>query len=152
MSEQKTGSGPLARLAPNEVETLLACGARRQFRVDQTVLEQGRVNASLFIVTRGVLHVRRVAERKQVLLGRLEAGSFFGEVSLFDPGATTASVVGASTGEVVELHRSHIEAFGAANPAALARFLTGVLEEMSRRLRRTDDRLGEAIFWGGVLR
>ncbi|MGD9762129.1 MAG: Crp/Fnr family transcriptional regulator [Candidatus Binatia bacterium] len=151
MSEQKR-VGALSRLTADEIEGLLSCGTRRPFRVDEVVLEQGRMNASLFIVVRGVLHVRRMAERKQVLLGRLEAGSFFGEVSLFDPGATTAAVVGASNGELVEIRREHLDAFGATQPAALARFLTGVIEEMARRLRRTDDRLVEAIFWGGLMR
>ncbi len=152
MADQETAVGALGRLSREEVDQFLSAGTRRLFRVDEVVLEQGSTNASLFVITRGVLHVRRHAEKKQVLLGRLEAGSFFGEVSLFAPGPTIAAVVAASTGELVELSRHQIEAFGAANPAALVRFLTGVLEEMARRLRRTDDRLVEAIFWGGLLR
>jgi hypothetical protein len=38
------------------------------------------------------------------------------------------------------------------HPAGAAQLLAGILEQTARRLRRTDDRLVEAIFWGGLLR
>jgi CRP-like cAMP-binding protein len=143
---------PLARLAPAEVDALLAAGTRRAFRVDETVLEQGVTDPSLYIVTAGVLHVRRRAEGRQVLLGRVEPGGFFGEISLFDPGPTTAAVAAASNGELVQLSRTQLQDFAESNPAIVVNVLIGLLEGMAQRLRRTDERLVEAIFWGGLMR
>ncbi len=147
-----TLSGPLARLAPPEVETLLAAGTRRPFRVDQVVLEQGTPAASLLVVTTGVLHVRRHAEGRQVLLGRVEPGGFVGEISLFDPGPTTASVVAATNGELVELTREQLQQLAERHPGVVVNLLVGLLEGMAQRLRRTDERLVEAILWGGLMR
>jgi CRP-like cAMP-binding protein len=143
---------PLSRLAPAEVDALLAAGTRRSFRVDEVVLEQGVTDPSLYIVTAGVLHVRRLAEGRQVLLGRVEPGGFFGEISLFDPGPTTAAVVAASNGELVQLTRPQLQDLAVSGPGIVINVLIGLLEGMAQRLRRTDERLVEAIFWGGLMR
>ncbi|HSP97068.1 MAG TPA: cyclic nucleotide-binding domain-containing protein [Candidatus Dormibacteraeota bacterium] len=143
---------PLSRLDPSEVEALLAAGTKRTFRVDEVVLEQGVTDPTLYIVTNGVLHVRRQAEGRQVLLGRVEPGGFFGEISLFDPGPTTAAVVAASNGEMVQLSRAQLQDFAQRSPGIVVNVLVGLLEGMAQRLRRTDERLVEAIFWGGLMR
>jgi CRP/FNR family cyclic AMP-dependent transcriptional regulator len=143
---------PLSRLDPSEVEALLGAGTKRTFHVDEVVLEQGVTDPTLYIVTNGVLHVRRQAEGRQVLLGRVEPGGFFGEISLFDPGPTTAAVVAASSGEMVQLSRAQLQDFAQHSPAIVVNVLVGLLEGMAQRLRRTDERLVEAIFWGGLMR
>lgn len=143
---------PLSRLQPEEVDALLAAGTRRSFKVDEVVLEQGVTDPSLYIVTAGVLHVRRLAEGRQVLLGRVEPGGFFGEISLFDPGPTTAAVAAASNGELVQLTRAQLQELAERSPAIVINVLIGLLEGMAQRLRRTDERLVEAIFWGGLMR
>lgn len=143
---------PLSRLEPTEVDALLAAGTRHGFRVDEVVLEQGVTDPTLYIVTQGVLHVRRRAEGRQVLLGRIEPGGFFGEISLFDPGPTTAAVAAATNGELVKLSRAQLQDFAQRSPAIVVNLLVGLLEGMAQRLRRTDERLVEAIFWGGLKR
>ena len=143
---------PLSRLDPSEVDALLSAGTKRSFKVDEVVLAQGVTDPTLYIVTQGVLHVRRQAEGRQVLLGRIEAGGFFGEISLFDPGPTTAAVVAATNGELVQLSRDQLQNFAERSPGVVVNVLIGLLEGMAQRLRRTDERLVEAIFWGGLKR
>lgn len=116
------------------------------------MLPQGHHSASLFIVQDGLLHVRRRSKGHDVLLGRLEPGSVFGEVSLFDPGPTTASVRALSDGVLLAITREHLEAFAATNPAAAILIFTGIIGEMARRLRRADEQLIDSIMWGGLLK
>jgi CRP-like cAMP-binding protein len=99
-----------------------------------------------------VLHVRRRAEGRHVHLGQLDPGSFFGDISLFDPGPTTADVIGVRAGNLIELDGALLDLFMLEHPAAAACLLRFLLEEMAQRLRHTDERLVEAIFWGGLLR
>lgn len=115
------------------------------------ILNQDQLNSTLYVVMKGLLHVRRYAKGRQVLLGRLGPGSFFGDMSIFDPGPTSAAVVATSEGQLIEITNAHLERFKQVRPAAAAELLTGLLELMAQRLRRTDDRLVEAIFWGGLL-
>lgn len=153
MTEPHDWVGPLSQLKPADREALLASGRRRVFRVDEVVLGQGSRNASLFVITQGVLHVRRrSAEGRRVLLGRLQPGSCFGEISVFDPGPTTADVVAVTAGELVEIRREQLDAFARSHPEALVQLLAGLIETMAQRMRHTDDRLVEAIFWSGLLR
>ena len=152
MAEDKKLLGPLARLSEDDVVALLECARQRTFRADEVILEQEQLNSSLFVVMKGLLHVRRYAKGRQVLLGRLGPGSFFGDMSIFDPGPTSAAVVATSEGQLIEIRSSDLERFKQVRPAAAAELLTGLLELMAQRLRRTDERLVEAIFWGGLLK
>jgi CRP-like cAMP-binding protein len=152
MAEDKKLLGPLARLSEDDIISLLECAQQRSFRPDEVILEQDQLNSSLFIVMKGLLHVRRYAKGRQVLLGRLGPGSFFGDMSIFDPGPTSAAVVATSDGSLIEIRSADLDRFKQVRPAAAAELLTGLLELMAQRLRRTDERLVEAIFWGGLLK
>lgn len=146
------GCGLLAPLSEDDLHALLDCTIRVPFRKDQEVLRQGQHNASLFVVQQGTLHVHRHAKGHRVFLGRLEPGSVFGEISLFDPGVTTATVSGVSDGAVIEIRREHLERFAELRPPAGVRLMLGLLEQMAQRLRTTDERLIDSIVWGGLLK
>jgi CRP-like cAMP-binding protein len=152
MADKMKLIGPLARLSDDDVTALFECSAPRSFRVDEVILEQSQMNSSLYVVLDGLLHVRRYANGRQVLLGRLGPGSFFGDISIFDPGPTSAAVVGVSAGRLIVISDEQLQRFSQMRPSGAAGLLTGLLELMAKRLRRTDDRLIDAIFWGGLLR
>lgn len=145
-------TGCLAALTPEDMRAFLNCADRMVFRTDQEIVRQGQHNASLYIVQSGILHVRRHAKGHDVLLGRLEPGSFFGEISLFDPGPTTASVRAVADGVAMQIRREHFDHFMAELPEAGAKVLTGIVAEMARRLRRADEQLMDSIMWGGLLK
>ena len=58
----------------------------------EKILEEGKPVSNFYLVCDGVVHVRRLAQKREILLGRLGAGMFFGEINLFDPGIATASI------------------------------------------------------------
>jgi len=144
--------GLLRELSDADLEVLAECSNRVRFTTDQEILGQGHHNASLFLVEDGLLHVRRAAKGHNVLLGRLEPGSFFGEITLFDPGPTTATVRAVSDGGLIELRRDQLDQFRGRCPAAGSQILVGILEQVAARLRRTDERLIDSIMWGGLLK
>lgn len=142
----------LARLSPTDRQALLECGERVAYRVEQEIVSQGGTNGAIFFVLEGLAHVRRKVGRREILLGRLEPGGFFGEVTLFDPGPATASVRAVSDVSLLRLERAQLERFIAASPVGGASLLLGLMEEMATRLRRADNRLSDAIVWGGLLK
>ena len=146
------GIGFLSTLSEGDLRALLAGATRVPFRKDQDILTQGQRNASLFIVQEGLLHAARTAGGKQVFLGRLEPGAFFGELSLFDPGPTAATVHATSDGILLEISRSCLDAFIAEHPAAGAELLRHILHDVAHRLRSADERLADSVLWGGLLR
>jgi CRP-like cAMP-binding protein len=154
MPEQKVASsvGLLSSLSESELRALLAGAKRLPFRKDENILRQGQSNASLFVLEEGLLHVVRTAGGKQVFLGRLEAGAFFGELSLFDPGPTTATVHAAEDGVLIEISRACLDNFVARHPTAGIELLRRILHDIAHRLRAADERITEAVVWGGLLR
>jgi len=144
--------GLLSDLSAADLQVLADCSERLRFRAEQEVLHQGQHNASLFLVQEGLLHVRREAKGHNVLLGRLAPGSFFGEISLFDPGPTTAAVRAVTDGDLVALHRDHFDRFLTRCPTAGGQILLRILEQMAKRLRHTDELLMDSIIWGGLLK
>ena len=154
MPEQKVANrvGFLSSLSESDLQALLAGAKRLPFRKDENILIQGQSNASLFILVEGLLHVVRTAGGKQVFLGRLEPGAFFGELSLFDPGPTTAAVHAAEDGVLIEISRACLDTFVAHHPAAGIELLRRILHDVAHRLRTADERLTESVVWSGLLR
>ena len=64
----------------------------REIAPKERILEEGTVVTHFHIVCDGIVHIRRLAQKREMLLGRLGPGGFFGEINLFDPGVATASI------------------------------------------------------------
>ncbi|MBY5710563.1 mechanosensitive ion channel family protein [Rhizobium leguminosarum] len=69
-------------LTEDEKETLAASMTRRTFKKDAILIEQGDTVASLMIVRSGALIATRQEGHKDVELGRLAPGDYFGESGL----------------------------------------------------------------------
>src|SRR5437016_1041841 len=78
-------------LTDSELESFANLLTMREAREGERILEEGTIVNHLYIVCDGVVHVRRLAQTKEMLLGRFGVGAFFGEINLFDPGTATAS-------------------------------------------------------------
>src|SRR5689334_16042412 len=64
----------------------------REVKPGERIIEEGTPVHALYLVEKGIIHVRRLAQKREMLLGRLGPGAFFGEINLFDPGVATASI------------------------------------------------------------
>jgi CRP-like cAMP-binding protein len=142
--------GLLSKLAPRELESLLKGAKQVSFESGEEVLPQGTMNGSLFIIESGVLHARRTGGRRSVLLARLEPGTFFGEMSLFDAAPTSASIQGVDAGTLVQITRDCLNDFIEKHPRAAADLLQKILKGVARRLRMADDRVTNALMFGGL--
>ena len=111
------------------------------------IVEEGSPMQQLCIVTDGIVHVRRIAQKREMLLTRLGPGGFFGEVNLFDPGVATASVYAMKPTQLAVLDHESLRQHLAANPAAGYKVVTAMMQEMSRRLRQTNSRLVHSAYW-----
>lgn len=135
----------LSDLSTEQRAALETFARRRQFDKDDVILRQGQRNSSLFIVRSGLLHARMRVDDVDTMLGRLEPHSFFGEISVFDPGATSATVIALTRGELIQIERDQLLRFVETHPAAGARLLMRLLQVIAQRVRNTDDRLGDAL-------
>jgi CRP-like cAMP-binding protein len=142
--------GLLDKIPPRELEALIKEAKRIVFKAGDEILSQGQVNGSLYIIEEGVLHARRSGGRRSVLLARLEPGTFFGEMSLFDAAPTSASIQAISDGSIIQITRDCLNSFIAKHPKTGADLLQRILKGIARRLRMADDRVTNALLFGGV--
>jgi CRP-like cAMP-binding protein len=122
----------------------------RNFAPREQIIEEGTPVSALYLVCDGVVHIRRLAQKREMLLGRLGVGGFFGEINLFDPGVATASIYAMKPTQVAFVDYESLRTFMAANPATGYKMLSAMMTELSRRLRQTSARLVNASYWSNA--
>ena len=108
---------------------------------DQILIHEGKEQDSLYFVISGVLHVHTDTKDKRTLVARVTTGETLGELNLFDPSTASASVTAKEFSQVWKANREDFEQFKASYPSAAAELLAGILREMSKRLRRMNEKL-----------
>jgi CRP-like cAMP-binding protein len=150
-ADQPVSFGLLSTLSDEDLWSFFECGIRKVLKKNEEVLQVGQRNGSLYVVMEGALRILRKIENNEVSLGHLEPGSFFGEISLFDPGPATATVRAAGRSVVVEIRRKHLDHFIEMKPGPGTKVLLALLEDMARRFRHTDERLKDMFLWRNVV-
>ena len=125
----------LGTLSGRQLKSLAKWVKVREYNEGETIVKRGEGGLGLFLILEGAAEVRRGNRR----LARLGVGQFFGEMTLFDDQPRSADVVALQTAKCAVLARWEFWGFAMTQPVVLR----GVLEEMTRRLRETDQALSE---------
>ena len=137
----------MRELNDSELAAVAALFTLRTAKNKEKILQEGYPVTHFYIVCDGVAHVRRLAQKREMLLGRINKGMFFGEINLFDPGVSTASIYAMNDLKIAVCDYATLRTFMSANPATGYKIATGMMTEMSRRLRTTSARLANSIYW-----
>ena len=97
---------------------------------------------ALYLVSAGQVKVVLIGEDgREVILSVLGEGSFFGEMSLIDDQPRSATVIAMTDAGVLVLRREDFQSRLRSSPeVAIA-----LLRELSRRLRRADEKIGSLV-------
>ncbi len=127
-----------SRLTRQERAELFACMRREQVAAHQTVFWLGDRGESFFLVESGSVVVSVPNETGQhVRINTLEAGGFFGEISLLDAGPRTATVRAGTSASLLVLDRAAFHTFLRQHPGVAIEVLT----VMGQRLRANTEQL-----------
>jgi CRP/FNR family transcriptional regulator, cyclic AMP receptor protein len=97
---------------------------------------------SLFVVRSGRVKVVLIGEDgREVILGMLGVGAHFGELALIDDRPRSAHVIAMEDSGLLVLRREDFRARVESSPSVAWSLLT----ELSRRLRRADDKIGGLV-------
>lgn len=98
--------------------TELSSGLEKQaYKQGQTVLFQGEISCRLCMVQSGKVSVWIRKGKDKTKVAELEAGSFFGEISLLTPRAATATIKSEADTEIMFLTGEVVQALAKKNPA-----------------------------------
>src|ERR1041385_4102033 len=126
----------LRALTDEELADFAALLTVRECKSRERIIEEGTPVHALYLVCDGVVHIRRLAQKREMLLGRFGVGGFFGEINLFDPGVATASIYAMKPTRVAFVEYERLRQFLEENPATGYKIVAGMMTEMSRRLRQ----------------
>ena len=92
-----------AGLSPEERKPIAERFRPRRFGRGARIIEEGAPGGGFFLILVGEVEVLRGTGDKEIVLGRVGEGSYFGEMSLLRGSVATATVRAARTTEVVQL-------------------------------------------------
>jgi len=126
---------------------------RREFDSGDEIIVEGADDRCVYLLESGVARVsERVAldDAKHIQPGLcdLQAGDIFGELSLFEGGVRSASVIAVEPCAVLVFDGERLTEHFDAHPEQGYLVLKGLFGVLNQRLRQADKRLGALLAWG----
>ena len=126
-------------LSEQEIQAVAEKMQIRQVPEDTIVLKEGEHSDSLYVVLSGKVKVFLTDEQgEEVTLNVLGEGEYFGEVSLFDSGDRSASVITLDSSNFGVLNREDVLSLIANHPEMLRVIMTGTtsrIRDLSNNVR-----------------
>jgi len=131
-----------AQLSATDLQRVVDVARDRAYPKNSVILFEDDPGDALYVVATGQVKVVLIGEDgREVILSVMGPGEFFGEMSLLDDEPRSAHVIAMEDSSLVVLRREDFEGILSQTPGiALA-----LLREMSRRLRRADEKVGSLV-------
>ncbi|MDH4347688.1 MAG: Crp/Fnr family transcriptional regulator [Gemmatimonadota bacterium] len=114
----------------------------RSFPKGSVIVFEDDPGDALYLVARGQVKVVLIGEDgREVILSVLGEGNFFGEMSLIDEKPRSATVIAMVDSVVLVLRREDFQSRLRTSPE----IAIALLRELSRRLRRADEKIGSLV-------
>jgi CRP/FNR family cyclic AMP-dependent transcriptional regulator len=109
----------------------------------QVLFREGDTGDRLYVVAEGKMKLGRTSsDGRENLLSILGPGEMFGELSLFDPGPRTATATAVTESRLFALSNGELKPWLTGRPEVAL----SLLRQLSRRLRRTNEVVGDLVF------
>jgi CRP-like cAMP-binding protein len=136
-------SGIVQGVEPAAVAALASQLQPVDFPRGHTIFVEGEPGDRLYIIVSGkVKIVRSAPDGRENLLTILGPSDMFGELAIFDPGPRTSSVTTVTQVRAVSMDREALRTWISGRPEIAEQ----LLRVLARRLRRTNNNLGDLIF------
>lgn len=112
---------------------------------DRLLIREGDHQDRFYVIFAGEVEIFRTTPDRDIHLGNLCAGQFFGEMNLFDPGDATASVRALTPVRTLEISNAQFREFIQQKPELAADFTFQLAETIVKRFRDTNSALLEQL-------
>ena len=130
-------------LGPEQMTLFETESHRRTFKRGEVVFHKGDPGETMFLITEGQVKIVLPSDSgEEALLGVLDPGNFFGELSLLDGQPRSATIVATEPTETVVLRRETLLKAIRANPDIAIH----LLQELCQRMRETDEFVEDTVF------
>jgi CRP/FNR family cyclic AMP-dependent transcriptional regulator len=131
-----------SQLAPSELDRVADISRERAYPRNSVILFEDDPGDALYVVAQGQVKVVLIGEDgREVILSVMGEGEFFGEMALVDDEPRSAHVIAMEDSTLLVIRREDFQGILKQTPGiALA-----LLRELSRRLRRVDEKVGSLV-------
>ena len=139
--------GILAFMDDEYRDQLFAYGSEVVTEPNQVILEEGVDSRTLYLVLEGIFAVTVKSPGEQMTLDSVGQGDCLGEISLFEPGAASATVTSKEKGKLWTIDSDPLQQFLQDWPLAGCAMILGINTLLSRRLRKATSviKVGEIV-------
>ena len=132
-----------AKVGESDLRNIERLLIERRFPKHKTIVEEGLPGDYMYVIREGRVKVTKLSgDGREKILEFLEAGDFFGEMSLLDNAERSASVKALSATRILALSRHDFLAELRRSPdLAMA-----VIQELTRRVRQMDEQASSLSF------
>lgn len=132
----------------NEILEILKISEIKKYSANQTIFNEGDDSErSLFVVIEGRVEIisESIKTREQISIFSAGKGLTFGEMSFLDNQPRSATIKTIEDTEAFLIKRKYFDILLEQKPTVAAKFILGLSDILSRRLRATDQRLKYSI-------
>ena len=131
-----------SQLAPVELQRVVEVVRERAYPKNSVILFEDDPGDALYVVAEGQVKVVLIGEDgREVILSVLGSGEFFGEMALIDDEPRSAHVIAMEDSNLLVLRREEFQGILRQSPG----IAVALLRELSRRLRRVDEKVGSLV-------
>jgi len=143
---QKTGI--FSALTADQMSTVLSVLFYCEVEAGQTLVYEGELGSELFVIAEGSVSISVKSGEETIVLGRLRSGDFFGEMSLLEQTARSASCTALENTVCFMLKAADFSRLIANEPVIAVAILKQMLNSTVSRLVKTNSFLSQVIQWG----
>lgn len=131
-----------SQLSEADITRLAESARERNYPKNSVILFEDDPGDALYVVITGQVKVVLIGEDgREVILSVLQEGQFFGEMALIDDEPRSAHVIAMTEANLLVLRREDFQRRLQEAPT----IALGLLGEMSRRMRKADDKIGGLV-------
>jgi CRP/FNR family cyclic AMP-dependent transcriptional regulator len=131
-----------SQLAPPDLQRVVEVAREKSYPKNSIILFEDDPGDALYVVASGQVKVVLIGDDgREVILSVLGAGEFFGEMALIDDEPRSAHVIAMEDSQLFVLRREDFEGILTQSP----KIAVALLKELTRRLRRADEKVGALV-------
>jgi len=115
------------------------------------IFKEGDIGHEMYCIKKGIVEISKtVVANKRKPIAKLHTGQFFGEMALFDEQPRSANILTLEETLLFKITKKSFSSFLNLYPKIGVKIYKSLVTELCERVRNTDDKIQENIFWGFV--
>src|SRR4051812_5596661 len=130
----------LHNFSADDITQLSNFGESRSYTAGETIISEGDPNQFLYLLLSGKVEVYKKGERGAQALAEVTTTGSLGEMSMFDPGPSSATVRAVTDVEVWRTSQDHLDRMHESRPKVAFRLVSRICQVLAHRLRTLNEK------------